>query len=156
MRSTTHKRDTIMAIAQPCATGARTITFPQGFVGLADWREFDLEQAQPGAPVWLLQNVHDSERCFVLIEPAGWWPEYAVPLGAGELSQLGAKGEDEVMILCTTRTNDHGETTANLLGPLAVNLATGVGLQVVLYDSSYTTEHLLPLGEHAAAQPVQA
>ena len=138
------------------AVTEQTITFPNGFVGIPDWREFVLSRVEERPRLWTLQHMENPEVCFVLMEPFAEGLDYAPALTDGDLAALGAPSVRDVNVYCTVRLDEaSGGLTANLLGPLFINRSTGLGVQVVLYDSGYETAHPVQLAEPSSA-PVAA
>jgi flagellar assembly factor FliW len=121
---------------------AFNVTFPQGFVGIADWQHFSLEPLSDYEGISVLQSTDDPAVCFVLVDPRVADENYQVAPSEGDLAMLEAGPTSTLWVLCTARiAPDSSGMTVNLLGPLLINPEAGLGVQVVLYDSTYGTAH---------------
>ncbi|MEZ4569691.1 MAG: flagellar assembly protein FliW [Thermomicrobiales bacterium] len=106
--------------------------------------EFQLRGAFDREPVGLLTSIDDPDRMF-FVSPI----EYAAPGGllrfnnedTRMLRQYGVGVRDDVLALATLNVDDDGNLTANLLGPLVVDLSTGEARQTVLTDVTLSTRH---------------
>jgi flagellar assembly factor FliW len=130
------------------------LTFPEGLVGCPDWQRFALVSDSPDSPVALMQCLDADDACFLVTDPRHIWPDYAPAMTQEQLAQIGATRADQVEILCTLRTHDDGSVTANLLGPLAVNTESRLAVQIVQFDTDYSTQELLPAAFLAEMEPV--
>lgn len=120
-------------------------TFPRGLTGLPAQREWALVQAgRPG--FWWLQSVDEAGLAFLLADPFPAFPEYAVELGAGDLAVLGAPSPRDVVVLAivTLPGRPGAPCVANLQGPVALDLRTRRGAQVVVADSPFGTRCEMP------------
>jgi flagellar assembly factor FliW len=129
------------------------LTFPNGLVGCNEWRRFVLlsEEEVPG--LHILQSLDEPLIHFLVTDPRLIEPTYAPTINVAELRRLGLAGSEAATLLCILTTHGHPpHVTANLLGPLVINLANRTGVQVVLLDAAYSTRHQLaeqtqPTGE---------
>lgn len=112
---------------------SRLVRFEEGLLGFPETRDFVLVTAAREATYWL-QSAEHSSLIFLLVDPFRQFPDYEVDLPASDASAIGASGHEEVAIftVVTLPSTDEGPATANLQGPLAINLAAGLGRQVVL------------------------
>lgn len=107
--------------------------FPTGLVGLPDCREFVLIPAHREGLFWL-QSVEHGELAFVLVDPFLFFPGYEAELSATDLEELQATDGPEVAVLAivTLPASRDEQPTANLQGPLALNLEARIAKQLVL------------------------
>ena len=120
------------------------VSFPSGLIGCANWKRFELRGDFNREPVGLLTCLDDPERMF-FVSPV----EYAAPGGlmrftdedTRALRQHGVGVRDDVLALVTLNIDDAGNLTANLLGPLVVDLAAAEAQQIVLTDVTLSTRH---------------
>jgi flagellar assembly factor FliW len=118
------------------------IFFPEGLVGCPGWQRFvQVVDSDEDLPVAVLQCLDDLSVQLLVTDPTLIETEYAVPLSSGERAELGLATGAEPVVYCTLSVNADGCISANLLGPLVVNPLTRVGLQLVLADSRYSTQH---------------
>lgn len=120
-------------------------TFPAGLAGLPQQRQWVLVQSgRPG--FWWLQSVDEAGLAFLLADPFPAFPAYEVSLGAGDLSMLGAASPRDVVVLAivTLPARPGAPCVANLQGPVALDLRTRRGKQVVIADSPFGTRCEMP------------
>ena len=125
------------AARQEVAAGSGlTVVVAGGLVGMPRVRRFALERSGDAAtPFHLLVNLDGAGSCFVVADADALWPAYAAEVRAAAGDDAGA-----VLAILTPRP---GATTANLLSPLVVDLASGAARQLVLEGSSWSTRHPL-------------
>jgi flagellar assembly factor FliW len=114
--------------------------FNQGLFGFPAVRSFVLASAERSGLYWL-QSAEHSALTFLVVDPFLYFGDYVVDLGDADLKDLGVENPDEVSILAiVTLPSSRNETvTANLQGPLALNMRTHVGKQVVHQEPDYGT-----------------
>jgi flagellar assembly factor FliW len=134
-------------------TDDQIITFPSGLVGCADWRRFVLLSDDEAPALHVLQSLDEPAISFLVTGPVLVEPDYRVAIGAPELTRLGLTRPDEAVVLCIlTARGDPPRITANLMGPIVINPATRLAVQLVLADSPYGTQHPLVLaGDDSAS-----
>lgn len=116
----------------------RLVRFPDGLLGFPECRSFRLTAtARPGF-FWLRSTEH-AALVFLLIDPFVYFEGYVVDLGDADVRVLAAQQPGDVAILAmVTLPRGAGEPpTANLQGPVALNLDRGVARQVILPDSPF-------------------
>lgn len=120
------------------------VTFEAGLVGCQEWKHFELRGDFSREPVGLLTCLDDPDRLF-FVSPV----EYTAPGGLlrfndedmRTLRQYGVGVRDDVLALVTLNVDDSGSVTANLLGPLVIDLESAEARQVVLTDVTLSTRH---------------
>lgn len=122
------------------------ITFPSGLLGFEALHDFVLLDEPQTAPLQWLQSVDDPQLAFTVLDPQLVFADYAPTLSDEDRELLGlAAGEAALVRVMVTVPADPSEMTANLLGPLLINPASGKGRQIVLHDSDYPVrQRLLP------------
>jgi len=129
------------------------ITFAAGLVGCGDWQRFRLVQTEDAAPISLLQCVDEPEIGFYVVDPYLIAEEYELEMPPAAAQAIGLRDWKEALVFCTLVVRQEPQSvTANLLGPLVVNRANGLGVQVVLSGSGYSSRHLVPCGSSEAGQ----
>ncbi len=121
---------------------SRILDFPRGLVGLPDACQFvflHLEEA--AAPFFWLQCVDDPGLAFVVCEPQSFFPDYQVPLTREEQEFLAIQETEEGLVcLILVVPEDPRKITANLRGPLVVNVEARRGMQLLLTGDEYPTK----------------
>lgn len=122
------------------------ITFDEGLLGFADARRFALLRTENPALYWLQSLEHDP-LAFLLLDPFIFVPGYAVDLDPADTAALRAQGLGEIAVLAivTLPTAPDDPCTANLTGPIAINLQQGCGRQVILRDTAYSVRQPVDL-----------
>ena len=120
----------------------RALLFDEGLIGCPDWRHFMLEPDAAGPAIQLLRSLDEPEVALYVADPFTILPEYEFEVGDADSNplELSDPGDALVLVILTVH-NDPASVTANLLGPLVVNVRTGRGRQLVLAESGYSAQH---------------
>ncbi len=109
------------------------LDFPDGVLGFPDARRFVLVAAARDGLYWLQSTEHAS-LVFLVLDPFLHFPDYAVEIPASNVAGLSAASHADIAIftIVTLSAGADVPCTANLQGPLAINLSGGIGRQLVL------------------------
>jgi len=121
-------------------------TFPVGMFGFPECRRFALVPAGREGLYWL-QSLEHATLVFLLADPFHFFPGYAVELGSGDRAELRVADAADVAVLCVVtlpRTRDEAPT-ANLQGPVALNVSAQLGRQLALGAPGLDVRRALPL-----------
>ncbi len=119
-----------------------------GLLGFPDATRY-IRVPMPDADGWLwLQSVDDPDLAFLAIDAFLFFPDYDLELPEADVTAIAleSSSDADVLALVTVRRAADGAVesiTANLLGPVVINNPTGVGRQVVLSDSQYSTREIV-------------
>jgi flagellar assembly factor FliW len=114
----------------------RIFTFEDGLPGFPEATRFLAMDVEDDPDLYWLQSVDDGALAFLAIVPWHHFPDYAPVLGGEDRIHLRLDDPDDAMVLCLlTVDHDSDVVTANLLGPVVLNLAGRIGRQVVLADA---------------------
>jgi flagellar assembly factor FliW len=129
----------------PSVESTRTIavTFPGGLPGFEDRHRFQLIEHPDLAPLHLLQSEECAELCFLAIPCLALDPGYELALTETDRAVLGASDTDLLSLAILTIPAE-GPPRANLLAPVVIDRASGVGVQAVREDQKYSHQHPLP------------
>ncbi|MCB9844889.1 MAG: flagellar assembly protein FliW [Phycisphaeraceae bacterium] len=120
----------------------RVITFDKGLLGFPERRRYCLLEPGEDACFFWLQSLDDPALAFVVTDPAMFVPEFAVPIRAEQMAELGlARLEDAQVFVIVNKVD--GFLTGNLQGPLVVNTLSRAGEQMVIAEKRWTTRHPL-------------
>ena len=120
----------------------RVITFPNGLLGFAEFKQYCLlEPAEDGCFFWL-QSLEDPSLAFVVTDPSMFIKDYNVPIRAEQMAQLNMSDVNDAQVFVIVNKVDD-TLTANLQGPLVVDTHSRVGEQFVLAEKRWTTRHPL-------------
>lgn len=114
------------------------ISFPRGLIGFPELRSFRLMEPSGGYPLKFLQAVGQQDISFTCVDVAAYKPDYEFPLSEEDASCLSLETPEDAMVLAMVVVpEDPRQMTANLAGPLVLNIKTRMGRQVVLSTDKY-------------------
>lgn len=131
----------------------RIITFPTGLLGFSSFRRFALLQPDDDGVFFWLQSVEAPDLAFVVTDPSLWVEGYEATIRREQMTELGLDRPEDAQVLVIVNKYDRS-LTANLQGPLVVNLTNQRAMQLVLAEKRWTTRHeIVQLAElvHAAS-----
>ena len=117
------------------------LTFASGLPGFPGPRRFTLIGwgAEDG-PYRVLVDVEDSRVRFLVVPPQVFFPDYAVELDDVIAAKVHLDDAADCLVLVIVTLGARAQdATANLLGPVVINLRTLEGVQAVLADSEHDT-----------------
>ncbi len=118
------------------------VSFPAGLAGFEALHEFRLFEPTDGYPLRFLQSVKQPEVSFVCMDAAAIKMDYEVPLSDADATFLALEAvEDALVLLLVVVPEDPRQMTANLAGPLVINVKTRQGRQVILDSRQYPLKH---------------
>jgi len=118
------------------------LNFPAGLAGFPDLKTFRLFEPTGGYPLKFLQSTESPEISFVCMDAAAINLDYEVPLSDEDSEALALeKPEDALVMALVVVPEDPRQMTANLAGPLVVNIRTKNARQVHLDSRSYPLQH---------------
>jgi flagellar assembly factor FliW len=131
------------ALGKVTVSEDQIITFPSGLPGFPNYQRFALIYDHLKSPFYCLQSVDNPSLTFVVTEPAALVPDYRPKNGINDLRDLQANSLDDLQLLVTLTIppGRPGEMTANLMSPLLINRAQGLGKQVVIDKPQYSHQH---------------
>jgi len=121
---------------------AALLSFPRGLLGFEHAREFAVVSAdEDGAYSWL-QCMNDPHLSFLAVVPSFFFPDYSPVIPDADADELGLASDSHTQLLALVTITDDG-VTANLLGPIIVNLRTRTARQLVLSEQQYSVKEPL-------------
>ena len=130
---------------------SRIITFPMGLLGFTSYTRFALLQPDDDGVFFWLQSVEAPELAFVVTDPSLWVAEYQAAIRKEQMEELGLSQLDDAQVFVIVNKYDR-TLTANLQGPLVVNVENRSAMQLVLAEKRWTTRHsIVEVGEPAKA-----
>ena len=119
------------------------ITFSPGLLGFTELHRYILIEHGQDSPFLWLQCVDDPAIAFVVLDPAHIVPDYQPGPPEAVLKQVEAltPADLKVLVILTIPPGRPQDMTANLLGPVLINLQTRRGKQLVLERSPYSHQH---------------
>jgi flagellar assembly factor FliW len=127
------------------AAAERVIVFADGLLGLPTCRRWTLMLGERAGTAWL-QSLDHAALAFLMIDPFVAFDGFVVDLGAAELRRIDAAPDANLLVYAmVTVPAMRGEAvTANLQGPVVIDVETRRGMQVVLPDSQWGVNHAVP------------
>jgi flagellar assembly factor FliW len=127
------------------------LTFPSGLLGFPEWTSYVILDHDTDAPFKWLQCVEEASLAFVIVDPSLFNEDYQVTISQEARGELEANGTDELglAVILTILSDDPSAMTANLRGPLLMNLRTRLCKQLVLSENYPTRYPVFPAPRHA-------
>lgn len=120
----------------------KIITVPDGVIGFPDFKRYVVLEFIEGTPFELFQAVDNPGLAFVLIDPRLVFPDYTVEVGPEDLKMLQIQSAKDLTVMAVvTLPEKVYEMTANLKGPIAINLEKRLARQIVNPDPKFRTRH---------------
>ena len=129
----------------------QVIDVPSGILGFPEDKRYLLFNHQEGSPFWWFQSLDHGALAFVLIDPFLIMPDYELEMSPEDTARLQLEKEEEglqgvqPMALVSISRGEPRVITANLLGPVVINLNKRVARQVVLDRQNYSHRFPVPL-----------
>jgi flagellar assembly factor FliW len=129
----------------------RIINFESGLLGFSSFKRYALLQPDDEGIFFWLQSLDAPQLAFVVTDPCLWVPEYQATIRREQMEQLHLTSIDEAQVFVIVNKYERS-LTANLQGPLVVNISRRDAAQLVLADRQWTTRHeIVHLGEQVKA-----
>ena len=142
------KRGTRMELTHPRLgkiqyESSEIINFPQGLPGYIHLKDYLLIRNKETEPfVWLV-SVDDPLASFPMVNPLLFYRDYNPTITKRDLAELSMSTPQSLLMysIVTLHVSDYTQSTANLSGPILINLEKKIGKQLVLLDDRYSTKH---------------
>ncbi|WP_458411855.1 flagellar assembly protein FliW [Schinkia sp. CFF1] len=118
------------------------IQFADGIPSFENEKEFVILPLGEDSPFLILQSIKNANLGFVIISPFDYFNDYVVDLSDSVIEKLQIEDEEQAAVFAILTVQEPFEnTTANLRGPIIVNMNKQLGKQIILNDDKYTTKH---------------
>jgi flagellar assembly factor FliW len=118
------------------------IAMPEGMLGFSEVTRYVLIQHRDGSPFLWYQAVDEPNLAFVVVDAFTFFPDYEVIMSSEDVQVLDcSKPGDLAVFLVVVIPDNPKEMTANLRGPVVINVGNKVARQVVLTDEKYSPHH---------------
>ncbi len=125
---------------------SRSLSFDDPLLGFPDSATYVVVEVVDTPYVWL-QSADEPEVAFLATSPFLFFPDYDLELPEQARESLGVDDPSQVEVLSLITVHRMGDDpvniTANLLGPIVVNVESRKARQVVLDRSGYSTREPL-------------
>ena len=126
----------------------QVVYIPAGLIGFPDQKRYVLLEHKKGSPFVWFQALDDEALAFLLIDPLLCKPDYELLISPEDRKALelpdSCEGVQTLVIVNVTSAGPL-EITANLLGPVVMNVKKRLAKQIVLYQSPYSTRFPIPV-----------
>jgi flagellar assembly factor FliW len=125
----------------------QVIHFPAGLPGFENARKFIIMSAPEHQPFHWMECVDQGNAIrFAIINPLTFRPDYQPKIKKEELASLEIRDPKELLLyVIVTLRKPLTESTANLMGPLFINIREKVGKQIIIENDAYSLcERIIP------------
>lgn len=124
------------------------LRFPAGLPGFEEEKRFLALEQPEQRPLVFLQSVNTPDLCFVSLPVFAVDPGYQLEMAEADRTLAGFRADEEIRVgvnaaCLAILTIDESGVTANLLGPVVVNLSSNLAVQAVAPETRYS--HRTPL-----------
>ena len=121
------------------------LVFRDGLLGFSLCKRWLLIEGKKPGTAWL-QSADHGGLAFMLIDPFMAFEGYTAHLGSTEIELIDAQDPSQIAVfaIVTLPSADAPEPTANLRGPVVINVAARVGAQVVAGEGTWSVRQPLP------------
>ena len=126
------------------------LILPQGLFGFSEIRSMELFYDHEELPFMWLREEEKNGLAFIVVEPGGIIPDYAVEISDADVEILGITGSDDTMILniVTLPSEQSSKISVNLVGPVIVNRNSLKAKQCIINNhDKYSARFLLDLSD---------
>lgn len=125
----------------------QVIQMPYGMLGFPEQKRYVILEHRENSPFLWYQSIDDPALAFVITNPLLFKPDYSVDVESvlEEMSWIQEGKEDhvELYVVVNIPKGAPEKMTANLVGPVLINMRARQAVQVVLPESSYSHRHPL-------------
>lgn len=118
----------------------RVLDFASGLLGFSSYTRFVLLQPDEDGVFFWLQSIEAPELAFVITDPQIWVPDYEAIIRKEQMEMLSLERLEDAQVFVIVNKYDNA-LTANMQGPLVMNLRNQEAMQLVLADKRWTTRH---------------
>jgi flagellar assembly factor FliW len=121
-------------------------SLPAGLIGFADVDRVELIYNPEELPFMWLRAVDNHALNFIVVEPQGLVPGYAIEMSDDDAAMLGVEHVADTLLfnIVNFRADAPETTTVNLIGPIVVNRHTRIARQIVISNfSDFSARHPL-------------
>lgn len=112
--------------------------FPEGIPAFESVKEFVFLHKPDASPFIFMNAVKPADLAFVCIDPFIICPDYRPRLSEADTSYLHVSSPSELLMLSiVTIAKNPEDTTANLQGPIAINMQASIGKQIICDNQHY-------------------
>lgn len=122
----------------------KIITMARPILGFEKLTTFCLIEIDDLRPFLWFQSTEDDTVAFLVVNPVLIRPDYRIEINRNEIAELQVANPESVeTYVIVTLPDNPIEISANMQGPLLVNVETNLAKQLVLVNSQYKIQHRL-------------
>ena len=120
----------------------KIIRMTRGILGFPKDLRYVLIPHRENSPFHWLQSVDTPELAFVVASPGRFFTDYVFDISdeIEEELQIESAAQVDVLVIITVPKEDPRKLTANLLGPIVINVEKRLACQVVLDPNRYPVQ----------------
>lgn len=125
----------------------QVVYVPAGLIGFPGQKRYAILAHKKGSPFVWLQALDEEDLAFLLLDPLLCKPDYEFLISPEDRKDLELPDScDGMQTLVIVNVTSDGplEITANLLGPVVMNVKKRLAKQIVLHQSPYSTRFPIP------------
>ena len=135
------------------------LTFPSGLLGFPEWTRYVMLDHDTNAPFKWLHCAEEASLAFVILDPVLFNASYHITISPEARGEVEGNEVDELglAVILTIPSADPSSVTANLRGPVLMNLRTRLCKQLVLpevYPTRYPVFQVPRHAEHSQSFPL--
>ncbi|MDA3900667.1 MAG: flagellar assembly protein FliW [Spirochaetes bacterium] len=117
-------------------------SFPDGLFGFENLKKFTIVEEADSPMMWL-QSCNEPDLAFVILRVLDFMKEYDLSISQGDLEAVLVDDPSklEVFAIITIPLDNPSDMTANLMGPIIINMKKRIGRQVISLSDKYKTKH---------------
>ena len=120
-------------------TEDQVICFPAGIPGFESARRFIVLSVPQYEPFHWMECVDGEPVRFAIVNPLTFRPDYQPKIRKSDLDSLRIRDAKELLFYAiVTLRQPLAESTANLMGPLFINIRERVGKQILIENDAYS------------------
>jgi flagellar assembly factor FliW len=114
-----------------------------GLLGFSQYHRYVLIEHHQEAPFLWLQCLDKADLAFVVVDPRFLLSDYQPGPLAQAMRDLKVDCPEDlkILVILTIPPGKPQEMTANLMGPVVINLKTRQGRQLIVEESHYSHKH---------------
>ena len=129
-------------------TEKEVITFKNGLPGFEHLTRFLITTVPEHEPFHWMHSLDDEAIKFILVNPLQIHNTYDPQINPNTIKEIDIQNKDDLLmyVIVTINQSQFNLSTANLLGPILLNILSRKGIQVVLDDGRYSTKQSILQG----------
>lgn len=123
----------------------KILTMPEGLPGFPGFDHFVVIEDKKTVPFCWLQSTQEPNLALVIMDPFLFMPDYQVNVETlvTDMDWKNIKRKDLLIYVVVNifGENETKKITANLMGPLVINIKNNQAVQLIMGDSPYSCQH---------------